>query len=358
MTCYQPKYTERNRDFFVETVPAFRAKTNGHEYLTAPIKNSAQFNLLELIDAADTTEVLLSVKITKIYFNITKRIEAKVIKTSGAIDLAPCDVLYPDTQETIVVYDQPMDLAFSSDVLALHSRNDINWSDLSGLLSLKIFGKTNPETGEIFISIGILNVLSEQQEIIFTITGYDLSVETIDSGRRPVIVTVDPPARLDKAISIVAVAETPSDAPIPLLVELQRMLKDDLVSIGGLSTSFKIINKGGHLSKVSLYNKPITLTLQESHNFHIEKLMDLWIALSDDIVSYKLCFYIAEHNLHKPSEVLNVWKIVHPYPDTYEGREINNFQSVRTTSITLGGNLTHFSNPPEEISKLFSTTEV
>ena len=72
MTCYQPKYTERNRDFFVETVPAFRAKTNGHEYLTAPIKNSAQFNLLELIDAADTTEVLLSVKITKIYFFVNR----------------------------------------------------------------------------------------------------------------------------------------------------------------------------------------------------------------------------------------------------------------------------------------------
>lgn len=345
MPTYYPRYQESNKDLFLETTAPFRASTNGFEYLTAPIKVNSSFNLLEICQPKEPTDLLKSVKLTKIYFDIWLLNENTAflpVKTYGSIDIEPTELLASSNSSE---YDRILDLKYDSYNLALHSRSDPNWVNTRGTITLNVAGKIqNWEMSAFFSKVNAVTVTLTP--VLIKVVGYDLVVETGLNPRSTI--------KVDQIEEHTSVAETNvlsiavlyntndeyGDTPI-LTQRLIEMFKNDLVKISGLTTNFKTIIVDGKLTKKPLSEPYISIVVKDSDKFHIESLMNFWISNYDEIVERNVCFLISEHDKCNHENILNQWRIKNPYPLEFEGRDIDHIQNVKDVSFVLGGTMFH-----------------
>ncbi len=374
MTIYQPKYTERNKRFFLDTVPQTRASTNGRVYLTAPIHSNSEYNLLSLCDPEEQTDSLSSVRVTKLHFTISyKKLEPGfntestltpepiVFNTTGVFIVGDVELL--DVNESITTAD--LNIHFDSSNLALHSRNDVNWAKVFGELKLKMHARINQATGDTRINTTQVQtlVLSDTPNLTIVITGYELQVETTNYNRRPRV--EEESVFHDEAIEVsetktmeIRVVGFECIESKYILDELRTMLESDLVEISGLATNFQTrVTNNGQLERTPLFDPAVSIHVQESAMFHIEYLMENWIDSYEDIVKHGICFYIVERNNQNKGEFLNVWKITNPYPGEFSGRDVNSKQETPVYSILLGGLLDHTKQVSDEVRALFNSVE-
>ena len=370
MTTYYPRYQESNKDLFLETTAPFRASTNGFEYLTAPIKVNSSFNLLEICQPKEPTDLLKSVKLTKIYFDIwipNENTAFPPVKTYGSIDVEPTLLLAASNSSE---YDRVLDLKYDSYNLARHSQSDPNWFGTRGSITLTVAGKIQNWEMSAFFSLINADSVSLTPALI-KVVGYDLVVETGLNQRSTIDVDqIEEHTSVAETnvLSIAVLCDTNAANASPkrsyaqpndeygdtssLTQRLIEMFKNDLVKISGLTTSFKTIIVDGKLTKKPLSKPHISIVVKDSDKFHIESLMNFWISNYDEIVERNVCFYISEHDKCNREIILNHWMIKNPHPLEFEGRDIDHIQNVKDVSFVLGGSIRHLPTPKKKLLTL------